>query len=171
MYSIIFVVSVLGPKIMSNWVHKPLAPHTKLVALLGPIVLYPIVEYDTRVISIGEDDGALSPYSMFKYSIRSEVTRKYYERRLRRFLDFIQFKPEVADIEKRCNDFVEHGQQNPNWVLNYFIRFLQYQKERVENGGIATLRNYVKPLKAFCDSADLDIPSMLVHSSLFYPVY
>jgi len=32
-----------------------------------------------------------SPYCLFKYSVRSEITRKYYERRIRRFLDFIEF--------------------------------------------------------------------------------
>ena len=96
---------------------------------------------------------------MFKYSIRSDVTRKYYERRLRKFLDFIQFEPETSEIEKRCNNFSKYGKQNSNWALNYFIRFLQYQKERVEKGEIAagTLRNSVKSLKAFCDSADLNI--------------
>jgi hypothetical protein len=118
------------------------------------------VNHDATVVAIGEDCQALSPYSMFKYSIRSEITRKYYERRLRRFLDFILFKPETTDMEKRCNDFAGQGKQNPNWALNHLIRFLQYQKERVENGEIAasTLRNFVKSLKAFCDSADLDIP-------------
>jgi hypothetical protein len=29
-----------------------------------------------------EEQSQLSPYIMFKYSIRSELTRKYYERRL-----------------------------------------------------------------------------------------
>ena len=118
------------------------------------------MEHDIGVNSVEEDSQALSPYSMFKYSIRSEVTRKYYERRLRKFLDFIQFKPETSDIERRYNDFAEHSNLNPNWALNHFIRFLQYQKERVEKGEIAagTLRNSVKSLKAFCDSADLDIP-------------
>jgi hypothetical protein len=40
------------------------------------------------------------------------------------------------------------------------ITFLQYQKGRVEKGEISagTLRNSVKSLKAFCDSADLNIP-------------
>jgi len=97
---------------------------------------------------------------MFKYSIRSEVTRKYYERRLRKFLDFINFKPEFTDIEARCNNFAAEGKQNPNWTLTHCIRFLQYQKQRVEKGEIAagTLRNSVKSLKAFCDSADLNIP-------------
>jgi hypothetical protein len=118
------------------------------------------VAHDTTVIAIREDSQALSPYSMFRYSIRSEITRKYYERRLKRFLDFIHFKPESTDIEKRCNDFAEQCKQNTNWALNHFIRYLHYQKERVEKGEIAasTLRNFVKSLKAFCDSADLNIP-------------
>ena len=30
-----------------------------------------------------EKQNQLSPYIMFKYSIRSELTRKYYERRLK----------------------------------------------------------------------------------------
>lgn len=97
---------------------------------------------------------------MFKFSIRSEITRKYYERRLRKFLHFAQFKLEATDIEKRCDDFAEEAKLNPNWALNHFIRFLQYQKEKVEKGEITagTLRNSVKSLKAFCDSADLNIP-------------
>jgi hypothetical protein len=56
---------------------------------------------------------------MFKFSIRSENTCKYYERRLRKFLDFVKFKPEAEDMEKRCNDFVEQGKQNANWAKNY----------------------------------------------------
>jgi hypothetical protein len=49
---------------------------------------------------------------------------------------------------------------NINWTSNHIIRFLQFQKERVENKEItaATLKNFVKSLKVFCDSADLDIP-------------
>ena len=44
--------------------------------------------------------------------------------------------------------------------IKQIIRFLQFQKERVENEQItaATLKNFVKSLKVFCDSADLDIP-------------
>lgn len=63
-------------------------------------------------------------------------------------------------MEKRCNDFAEHGRSNISWILNQVIRFLQFQKQRVENEEItaATLKNFVKSLKVFCDSADLDIP-------------
>ena len=93
---------------------------------------------------------------MFKYSIRCELTRKYYERRLKRFFDFIQFEVGVKETEERFNDIAEIGKNNTNWILNQIICFLQFQKERVENKEItaATLRNFVKSLKIFSDSAD-----------------
>lgn len=96
---------------------------------------------------------------MFRYSIRSEITRKYYERRLRKFFDYIEFEVEVRDIERRCNDFAEKGKSNNNWAMNQIIRFLHFQKERVERKEItvATLKNFIKSLKVFCDSADLII--------------
>jgi hypothetical protein len=74
----------------------------------------------------------LKPYTMFRYSIRSEVTRKYYERRLRKFFDFIEFEVEIEDMEKRYNDFADKGKSNINWTINQIIRFLHFQKERVE---------------------------------------
>ena len=39
-----------------------------------------------------EEQNQLSSYTMFKYSIRSELTRKYYERRLRTFFDLFNLK-------------------------------------------------------------------------------
>lgn len=97
---------------------------------------------------------------MFKYSIRSELTRKYYERRLRKFFDFIQFEIGIHEMEKRCDDFGKKGKIDRSWTLNQIIRFLQFQKERVEKEEItaATLKNFIKSLKVFCDSADIDIP-------------
>jgi hypothetical protein len=99
----------------------------------------------------------LTPYTMFRYSIRSEVTRKYYERRLRKFFDFVEFEVEVEDVERRYNDFADKGKSNTNWTMNQIIRFLHFQKERVERKEItaATLKNFIKSLKVFCDSADI----------------
>jgi hypothetical protein len=59
-----------------------------------------------------EQQNQLNPYMMFKYSIRSELTRKYYERRLRRFFDFIQFEEDIEKlgIAKVLSSFAdEHG--------------------------------------------------------------
>jgi hypothetical protein len=53
----------------------------------------------------------LKPYTMFRYSVRSEVTRKYYERRLRKFFDFIEFEVEVEDEERRYSEFCRKGKK------------------------------------------------------------
>ena len=44
------------------------------------------VTIDKVALMQEEEQSRLSPYMMFKYSSRSELTRKYYERRLRDFL-------------------------------------------------------------------------------------
>jgi hypothetical protein len=102
----------------------------------------------------------LNPYAMFRYSVRSGVTRKYYERRLRKFFDYIEFEVGVKNVERRYNDFAEKGKSNTTWALNQIIRFLHFQKERVEKEEItaATLKNFIKSLKAYCESSDIDIP-------------
>ena len=53
---------------------------------------------------VNKIESELSAYHMFRFSVRSEITRKYYERRIKRFFDFIEFNPS-KDIEQRCNDF------------------------------------------------------------------
>ena len=68
----------------------------------------------------GVQNQFLKPYTMFRYSIRSEVTRKYYERRLRKFFDFIEFEVEIKDMERRYNDFAEKGKSNVYWTINQF---------------------------------------------------
>jgi hypothetical protein len=74
-------------------------------------------------------------------------------------LDFIKFNPEDG-IEKRCNAFILKANHEIKWVIGQVIRFLQFQKSRVENGDItaATLRNYVKSINSLCDVCDLTIP-------------
>jgi hypothetical protein len=90
-------------------------------------------------------DDVNSPYYLFKYSVRSESTRKYYERRIVKFFNFVGFSLGIS-IEKRCNLFAEKGKKDNNWAVLHIIRFLQYEKDRVEKGDItaATLRNFVK---------------------------
>ena len=48
-------------------------------------------------------EGIISgPYVMFKFSIRSEITRKYYQRRIRHFFDFIKFDLENKNMSKNA---------------------------------------------------------------------
>jgi hypothetical protein len=112
------------------------------------------------ISNLGHNKGELTPYLMFKYAIKTQITRKYYERRLKKFFDFIEFEIEHKDIEVKCNKFVEKAKNNTNWTLSQIIRFLQYQKERVEKKEITsgTLKNFVKSLKVLCEMADISIP-------------
>lgn len=91
----------------------------------------------------------------FDQSLRESTTRW-----LRKFLDFIQFENVTRDLEARCNSFAQRGKENVDWVINQAILFLQFQKQRVETEQItaSTLKNFVKSLKVFCESADIDIP-------------
>lgn len=92
----------------------------------------------------------LTPYQMFRFSVGSEVTRKYYERRIRRLFDFIKFGI-GKDIELSCNEFAEIARSDTNWAMNKVISFLQFQKERTEKGEIAsaTLVTSLRPLSYF----------------------
>ena len=51
------------------------------------------------------------------------------------------------------------GLEDPTWAFNYIIRFLQFQKDRVEKEEItgATLRNFIKAIKLFCEMSDIPI--------------
>src|SRR6476659_620280 len=100
-----------------------------------------------------------SSYDMFTYSISNELTRKYYKRRLKTFFDYIGFDL-PSHLEERCNSFAGRGLIDTQWALNQIITFLQFQKGRVQKGEItaATLRNFVKAIKLFCEMSDLHIP-------------
>lgn len=47
-----------------------------------------------------------------------------------------------------------------NWIINAIFKYIQVHKGRVERKEIssATLRNYVKPIRLYCDQMDIPIP-------------
>jgi hypothetical protein len=59
-----------------------------------------IISTSTAALEQEESEQGLRPYTMFKYSIRSELTQKCYERRLRKFFDVIHFEVEVITLLK-----------------------------------------------------------------------
>jgi hypothetical protein len=97
-------------------------------------------------------------YSLFVYATRSQVTKDYYLRRLRIFFNHINLLSDCA-MDERCNLFAAKGEKDPNWAFSCIVKFLQYQKERVEREEIAgaTLRNFVKAIKLFCEMSDVPI--------------
>ena len=89
---------------------------------------------------------------LYLYTIRSQVTRDYYLRRLKIFFNYLDLKSDQA-IQERCNYFAKKGTNDDSWAFNRIVKFLQFQKERVENEEItgATLRNFIKAIKLFCE--------------------
>ena len=103
-------------------------------------------------------DTESDPYSMFVFAMNAPQTREKYVTRLKRFFDFIDLPS--STIEERCNNSVQKGKGDSKWILNSILRFLHAQKERLERKEItgATLRNYVKTIKLFCEMNDILIP-------------
>jgi hypothetical protein len=97
-------------------------------------------------------------HRLFVYAVRSEVTRDYYLRRLKIFYNYISLLPE-GTMEQRCNLFAAKGLNDPNWAFGSVVKFLQFQKERVQREEItgATLRNFVKAIKLYCEMSDIPI--------------
>ena len=55
----------------------------------------------------------------------------------------------MDNLEEKCNYFAEKGTEDPTWAFNCIVKFLQYQKERVEKEEItgATLTKFYKSNK------------------------
>jgi integrase len=100
----------------------------------------------------------VSPYSLFIGSIRSPVTRDKYLQRMRYFLDYLNIRQK--DVEERFDILTLEAKGDINWFTNVIFKYLQGHKGRVERKEIssATLRNYVKPIKLYCEQMDIQIP-------------
>lgn len=101
----------------------------------------------------------MDPYTMFVYGIRSPYTKESYFRRLRIFFNTIDLC-KGKTFEERCNSFAHKARSDSNWAFGNILRFLFFQKERVQRKEITagTLSNYVKTLKVFCEITDIVIP-------------
>ena len=98
------------------------------------------------------------PYSLFVFAMNAAQTREKYITRLDRFFHLINVQGNT--IEERCRSFAEIAKKDNKLVLNNILRFLQLYKDRVERKEIsgATLRNYVKTIKLFCEMNEILIP-------------
>ena len=98
------------------------------------------------------------PLDMFLYGLRSEITKDRYQKRLRNFFDYFGYPGTLAQQAKQ---FVADTKTNgTSWVTTIMIKYLMHHKQRVERKEIAvgTLRNYYKPVKAFLEQNDIELP-------------
>jgi hypothetical protein len=114
---------------------------------------------------ISQGGNLPDPFSIFILAIRSPVTREKYLQRMGYFFDFLSI-PKVDEsginipIDLRFNKFSNAATEDINQLTNYIVKYSQGHKKRVEQKEItgSTLRNYVKPLKLFCEQMDIEIP-------------
>ncbi len=99
----------------------------------------------------------LDSWSLFIYAMKAPMTRNRYQTRLAKFFDFIGIAG--TRLEDRARAFAERGKNDSNWAFNNIVKFVQFQNNRVNNKEItgATVRNYVKSIKLFCEMADIPI--------------
>ncbi len=109
--------------------------------------------YDFQV----ENSVNIDPYTMFLHAMKSPVTRTKYSRRLEMFFDFLKLPGET--IDGKCLTFANNGRNNVNWVFSNILKFVLFHKERIHKKEIsgATLINYLKAIKLFCEMSDISI--------------
>lgn len=105
----------------------------------------------------------LDPWTLYIYAMKAPMTRDRYTTRFAKFLDSIDSsernKNPSATLEERARAFAKKA-SDFNWAFAHILKFVQFQKERVDRKEItgATVRNYVKSIKLFCEMADIPIP-------------
>ena len=81
-------------------------------------------------------------WSLYIYAMKAPMTRDRYQTRLAKFFDFIGLEIGLK-LEDRARAFAQRGKDDENWDLNNIVKFVQYQRDRVERKEItgATVRN------------------------------
>ena len=116
-----------------------------------------IVEVVEAVNEQNERNESMNPYANFLYALKSSEVRRQYPKLLKIFLDTIKFDIDKP-FEERINLLFQECISKSKWLETKIIRFVEYQKQRVERKEIAagTLKNYVKVIKLFCQMNEIE---------------
>ena len=98
-----------------------------------------------------------NPLAMFRYGLKSPITRVNMKENRSSFFDFVNL--EDNSLETRTNLFYTKSKENIKWTETALMNYMIHQRERVENNEISanTLSNYYKPIRAFCEMNDLEL--------------
>lgn len=90
--------------------------------------------------------------------MKSPLTREKYQRRLSSFFEFSGIQGD--SLQAKAASFSNKAATEPSWTFNTVLRFLEGQTARVNKREIsgATVWNYVKAIKLFCEMSDIPIP-------------
>lgn len=104
-----------------------------------------------------KENGILTdPYSIFVYAHKSQLTRKKYEARLAKFFYFSNIPGKTLTVQ--CSSFEQKARADPKWATLVIIAFLLKQRVECKEISGATVRNYVKSIKLFCEMNEILVP-------------
>jgi hypothetical protein len=95
------------------------------------------------------EESELDPWTLFVNAMRAPMTRDRYHTRVAKFFDFIGMPGKT--LEQKVRTFADRGKNDTNWALNNILKFVYFQRERIDKKEIsaATVRNYTKSINYF----------------------
>ena len=73
-----------------------------------------------------------NPFQMFMYALKAQESKRQYPKRFEKFLDYLKLE---GKFEDKALLFYKKALENPQWLINKFVEFAQYQKQRAQKGG------------------------------------
>jgi hypothetical protein len=132
-----------------------LPAHTYISAFMWVSQIMLVRETLTKAKTTEESE--LDPWILFLNAMRSPSTKDRYQTRVAKFFDFVGIRGKT--LEQKARTFANKGKSDINWALSCILKFIYFQRERAEKKEIsgATVINYTKSIKLFCDMADIPI--------------
>ena len=105
----------------------------------------------TRTENFNHND----PYELFLYALKAPETKRQYPKRLKIVFDYFKSINELTttEIQDQCKEVITKTLQQPSWLSSCLIRFIVFQKERIQRKEIVaiTAHNYIRTFKLFID--------------------
>jgi integrase len=106
--------------------------------------------------TVSSNIQSVNPMFNFLYALKAPESKRQYPKRFEMFLDFLKLD---GTLNEKASYFYNKAKSDPQWLQDNFMRFIEYQKERVTNNEISanTISNYYKATKLFCEMNNIII--------------
>lgn len=103
------------------------------------------------------EESELDAWTLFINSMRAPMTKDRYQTRVAKFFSFIGVSGKT--LEQKAKYFAKKGKIDTNWALTNILKFVYFQRDRVDKKEItaATVRNYTKSIRLFCEMSDIPV--------------